>query len=219
MLSGGDSAIRHEGCGFKLCPDRVIPLSLLAKRHPSIKNELRALLASSPGHTKPLHEYYTLVRDIENKPGWTYGERAFCKALKARNKPLSLKEAAEAAGTDIYKLDLGRLEAEGAVLRAGLTPTDIMHIRGDFAAYDAEAAELGASFVLRCMGRDDAEPAELKLFCEEVYDRVKKTLYQNIVRILLQDKYPRLRKDGPGAQLYELIASSWLDCSRLMSSV
>ncbi len=206
---GGDSAIRPEGHGFRLYPDRVIPLSLLAKRHPCVKDELSALLNSSPGHTKPLHEYYTLVRDIENKPGWTDAEKALCGTLKSKNKPLSLREAAEAAGTDIYKLDFGRLEAEGVVLRAGLTPTDIMHIRGDFTAYDAEAAELGASFVLRCMGRDDSGPDELQRFCGEVYNRIKKTLYQNIVRILLQDKYPRLRREGLGAQLEGLIASSW----------
>ena len=35
-------------------------------------------------------------------------------------------------GTDVYRLDMERLEAEGVVLRAGLTPTDIMHIRANF---------------------------------------------------------------------------------------
>jgi N-methylhydantoinase A/oxoprolinase/acetone carboxylase beta subunit len=204
---GGDSAIRHEGMSFRIDTDRVIPISLLAKSHPSVKNELKSLLASNTGHTKPIHEFYTLVKDIKDKTGWTEGEKRFCRALKAG--PLTLRAAASIAGTDIYKLDVKRLETEGVVLRAGLTPTDIMHIKGDFSNYDTEAAVLAARFVMRCSGRDDSKKAELDAFCNEVYDRVKKKLYCNIVRILLQDKYPSLRRDGLTSQLEELISHRW----------
>jgi hypothetical protein len=42
-----------------------------------------------------------------------------------------------------------------------------------------------------------------------VYDTVKKTLYTNIVRLLLEDKYPNYRRTGLGAGLETLISESW----------
>lgn len=204
---GGDSAVRHEGPGFTLSPQRVVPISLLAKDHPEVKDELRALLATKNTHTRPVQEFYTLVRSVDGLPGWTPFEQGFCRAL--RSGPLSLRDAAKAAGTDIYKLDVHRLEAEGAVLRAGLTPTDIMHLSGDFNAYDTEAAELTARYLLRCMGLKAEDDGALRQFCGQVYDRVKKTLYCNLVRILLTDQSPALRKDGLGWQLEQVIAARW----------
>ena len=117
---GGDSAVRHEGPGFKIEKDRVIPLSLLAKQYPQIKLKLNELLLSNLHHSKPIHEFYTLVKDITDKQGWTEEEKNFCRALM--KGPLMLREAAEALNTDIYRMDVRRLEAEGIVLRAGPHP-------------------------------------------------------------------------------------------------
>ncbi len=202
---GGDSAVRQEKGRIALYTDRVLPISLLAREHPRVLEELRALVEGKVVHTRPIHEYYTLVRDISGAEGWTAEEQAFCAAL--RNGPLSLRDAAAAMDTDIYKLQVKRLEKEGAVLRSGLTPTDIMHLKGDFTSYDPEAARLTVLFLLQCMGR----PArDLDRFCDEVYDAVKKKLYCNLVRILLQDRYPSLQK-GLGNTLTELISSRWAD--------
>ena len=203
---GGDSAIRCRGETFDICADRAVPLSLLATRYPYVKDKLRELLSSHAVHTRPLHEFFTLVRDIENDPGWTGDEKALCRALK--NGPLILRDAADAVGREIYTIKSERLEAEGVVLRSGLTPTDIMQLTGDFSVYDAETAALGARFLLRCMGRGDGEK-ELADFCGEVYDRIKKTLYCAIVRILLQNKYPALAKNGLSRELQDMIASRW----------
>ncbi len=208
---GGDSAVRCLGEGFDICADRAVPLSLLASRYPYIKDKLRELLDSRVTHTRPLHEFFTLVRDIENDPGWSEDEKALCRALK--NGPLILRDAAEAVGREIYTMRSERLEAEGVILRSGLTPTDIMQLTGDFAKYDADAAALAARFLLRCMGRDDGEE-ELRAFCGEVYERIKKTLYCAIVRILLQNKYPALARNGLSRELRDMIASRWEELRR-----
>ena len=202
---GGDSALRLDKGKLAVHTDRVLPISLLAMEHPRILEELRTLVDGKITHTRPIHEYYTLVRDISGAEGWTDTEKTFCAAL--RNGPLSIRDAAAAIDTDIYKLRVDRLEREGVVLRSGLTPTDIMHLKGDFSAYDPEAARLTVLFLLNCMGR---KPRDLDRFCDEVYDAVKKKLYCNLVRILLQDRYPKLR-DGLGSVLTELVASRWED--------
>jgi len=204
---GGDSAIRLRGHDFELCTERVLPISLLAKEHPEVKEVLRQLVESRYVHTRPIHEFYTLVRDIGEQPGYTAEEKAFCRALK--NGPLDIRAAAKAVGTDIYWLDVSRLETEGIVLRSGLTPTDFMHLKGDFDAYDTEAARLAARYLLRNMNRDADSDHTLALLCNEVYDRVKKKLYTSLVRILLLDRWPRLREEGLGPQLEGIIASRW----------
>ncbi len=202
---GGDSAVRVEKGRIALYADRVLPISLLAKEHPYVLDELRELVLSRNTHTRPIHEYYTLVRDISGAEGWTEEERRFCAALK--DGPLSIRAAAAAVDSDIYRLNVQRLEREGVVLRSGLTPTDIMHLKGDFDAYDPEAARLTVLFLLNCLGRKESD---LGRFCDEVYDAVKKKLYCNLVRILLQDRYPSL-KDGLGSTLTELVSSRWED--------
>ncbi len=205
---GGDSAVRPAKAGFELDTRRVVPISLLAQQYPVVKEELRALLRDVVWHTRPLYEYYTLLRPIEDSGSYTAEEKAFCRALA--EKPLLLREAAAAAHTDIYHLEkLERLEAEGVVIRAGLTPTDFMHLAGDFDRYDTEAARLAASFLMRSLGYDDTDESVFRAFTEQVYEAVKRKLYRNIVRILLQDKFPRLRREGLDAQLAELVDRSW----------
>lgn len=205
---GGDSAVRLKDRDFQLCTDRVLPLSLLGKEHPEIIPVLQKLLDSKYIHTRPIHEFYTLVRDVSDQPGYTEQEKAFCRAL--RDGPLDIRSAAAAVGTDIYWLHVERLEAEGVILRSGLTPTDFMHLKGDFDAYDPAAADIAGRYLLRCMNRKITDD-ELARLCDEVYDRVKKTLYCSLVRILLMDRYPDLREEGLGPQLEKIIARRWED--------
>jgi N-methylhydantoinase A/oxoprolinase/acetone carboxylase beta subunit len=202
---GGDSALRFDGNGFmRLEPARLLPLSVAASTWPSITTKLAGIVQRNPaGHPLPLHEFFCPLKDISGSSAYTGVEKNFCRALQ--DGPLSLAEAAEAAGTDAYNLNLGRLEEEGVVLRSGLTPTDIMHLRGDFNQFDTEAAALGASFFASCIA---ATPVTLQ---EMVYDAVERALYKAVVVVLLEDQHASLARslasflDG----LDELIAISW----------
>lgn len=199
---GGDSAVRLDQNGnMVLEPVRVIPLSMAAVQWPSVIVKLKELMNTGRKHFLPLHEFFCLVKDISGNLNYTPTEIAFCEALK--NGPLIYDDAAKAIGTDIYNFRMQRLEKEGIIIRSGLTPTDIMHIRGDFNRYDTEAAKLGAEFVALCAGVTSDT-----LSCM-VYDAVKKTLYFNIVRLLLEDQYPSYGENGLGAGLEMLISEGW----------
>jgi len=205
---GGDSAVRPGDAGFSLGEQRILPVSLLALEHPEIKEELKKLLRTTKYNAKPIYEYYTLLHDIDDKDGFNEDEKRLCRALKER--PLMMREAMEAAGTDIYHTArFNRIESEGIILRSGLTPTDFMHIKGDFDVYDTEAAVLAARFLMRSLGLDDSAEGEIVKFADSVYEAVRKKLYKNIVRILLQDKHPLLRRNGIDRQLNELIDRAW----------
>lgn len=180
---GGDSAVRFDRTGLMYLDSvRVVPLCSAAAQYPSMVDRLRRLLQETVSHSRLAHEFYILVKDIENSTLHTPIEKDFCRALK--NGPLILSDAAESIGMDIYSIDVSRLEREGIVIRSGLTPTDIMHIKGDFTLFDKTASELGAQFVANSCRTsfDDV--------CDRVYDMVKRRLYVSIAGILLEENMP-----------------------------
>lgn len=199
---GGDSAIRFDKGGHLLFePVRVVPLAIAAEKWPVVIDKLKELVSTRKRHTLLLHEFFWLTKDISNNSNYTEAERKFCQALK--KGPLIFSDAAAAIGTDVYNLNMERLEKEGIVARCGLTPTDIMHIKGDFTRYDATASKLGAEFVAANIYKEIDELVEM------AYDKIKKTLYMNIIRMLLEEKYPYYIKHGLGKGLEILISESW----------
>lgn len=135
---GGDSAVRFKNEKLFIDTRRVIPISLLAKEYPQVTGKLERLAAQKRSHTRMLHEFYVLQKEIEDAAGYTPEEQKLCKMLE--DEPLMGEELAAKLDTDIYMLHTERLEEEGIVIKSGLTPTDMMVVKGDFAIYDPEAA-------------------------------------------------------------------------------
>ncbi len=198
---GGDSAVRCQGGSLHLEEGRVIPLCILADRCPDVLGKLAALDARAEKSSQPIHEFLTLVKDISGSPHYTAEEKTLCAALA--DGPLLLEEAAAAVKRDIFTLRSDRLEAEGIILRSGLTPTDVMHLRGDFAAYNREASRLAANQVARSLG------CTVEALCGMVYDAVCEKLYRNLLRILLEDRFDHFRRNGLDAGTELLISESY----------
>ena len=202
---GGDSWVRlakpgETPDGITVGPQRVLPLCAAATQWPSVREELAALAAEMPETTHPLHEFFCLVKDIAEDPLYSEQERAICRAL--RGGALRIDRLAAAAGADLYTLNTKRLESEGLILRCSFTPTDAMHIRGDFERFDAGASRYAAQFLAN---RLSISPEE---FCGRVFNRVKKELYIHIVKALLENADPLFRKEG-GPALERLIEAGW----------
>jgi N-methylhydantoinase A/oxoprolinase/acetone carboxylase beta subunit len=166
-----------------------------------VTEKLQELLRSAKTHDRFLHEFFVPVRDIASNPNYDDFEKSFCEKLKAG--PMTLEEAARSMGKDVYTFHVPRLEREGVVMRAGLTPTDIMHLKGDFDRYDSSASALGARYIAECIGTTPE-----KLY-DKVYGEVKLKLYANITRVLLQNKYPHLEKTGLGPDIEMMITESF----------
>ena len=198
---GGDSAVRFANDEMFLDEERVIPLCTLASEYPVVTEELRKLAESKRIHTRWIHEYYVLQRDIAGRSDYSEDEQKICQALKER--PLSVEQVSRLLGTQPYHLNTKRLEQEGVVLRSGLTPTDIMHIRGDYVNYCTEASVYGAEFVARCLFVEREQLEEM------VYDEVKHKLYTNLARILIERQYPGIGKAHISEQIKEVIESRW----------
>ncbi len=204
---GGDSAIRIKDGKLELCSRRVQPLCVAAKKWPGVREALWQLLNGHWIYADPLHEFLYLVREPKDVSRYNPNEISLIDALRAG--PMMLGNAARSAGIDIYSLKSERLESEGIVMRCGLTPTDIMHIKGDFILYDTESSILAARYFLRCLSHYHDDADSLSAFADEVYNFVKQKLYENIVRILLTEKYPEQFEKGLDEQTRFLISQGW----------
>ena len=188
---GGDSAVRYDK-NFALFLDsrRIVPISIIAGKYPEIVEKLKALAYSDKVHTYPLHEFFCLLKDISKPDYYTGEEKKLCGILK--DSPLMYAETAEKMGADVYKFNFARLEKEGVIIRCGLTPTDIMAVKGDYNIYNPEAAKLTLKYMARCVDMGETE------LCDKIYGEIKQKLYVNILRILWElnkpDNYTRMNR-------------------------
>ena len=188
--------------GIRVGPQRVMPICAAAQKWHSVQEELEKLVEEMPRTTHSLHEFFCLVKDISDDPHYSEKERAICRALQ--NGALRIDHLAKAVGDDLYTFNPTRLEQETVILRIGFTPTDAMHIRGDFTDFDAEASCLAAKFLGDRLG---IGPEEL---AERVFHHVKKELYTHVVQALLENISPAFRK-GISRDLQTIIEAGWDD--------
>ncbi|MDO4865006.1 MAG: hydantoinase/oxoprolinase family protein [Clostridia bacterium] len=179
---GGDTAVRYDSDGLYLDTVRIIPVSVLADAYPCVVGELKKLAASDRQHTRMSHEFYVLQRDIFGKAGFTAEEQALCGALK--DGPVITNKLAGKLGLDVYQLNTKRLEQEGVVIKSGITPTDMMVLKGDLALYDPTAAEEALKYV----AKSTHIPAEQ--IPDRVYEMVVKAMYKHLGGFLLHQQYP-----------------------------
>lgn len=198
---GGDTAIHYKEETPYLEDGRVIPICILASKYPYITEELKELDESEIKYTRWLHEYFILQKQVTGREGYNKKELAICKALE--KGPISTKALAQAIDVPVYDLDTSVLEKDGVVMRCGLTPTDIMHIKGDYVAYDVNASKYAAAFVARSVGMEFLE------FIDWVYKEVKHRMYTCLAKIALKRQFASLVKEGIDKQLELIIEKNW----------
>ena len=203
---GGDSNVLIEEDVLRLKERRVVPLCVAATRWPDVvKPSLKKLLSSKRRSHFPLHEFFYLVHEPQDRSHYNQAELTLIDAL--RDGPIILDQVMDTVGVDLYNLRSERLEQEGIVMRAGLTPTDFMHLTGDYTAYDAEASYLGACSLLHNLWLPNT-PENLQSLNDQVYDLVEARLYENLLRILITQQHPR-KFAQLDSQINYLIQQSW----------
>lgn len=176
---GGDSYISFDKKGnIRIGPERVAPLSWLAAQFPGVLKDIEAIYENKKIHTRPLCQFFYLIKDTYDESGFSYEEKKIAGALK--KGPLSIMALCDEVGTSIYELKTERLEKLGVILRSALTPTDIMHLTGEFTGWNRRAAQMGAAVMA----------FQLKMSVDRliqmVNENIKRSLYLNIVKMLLE---------------------------------
>jgi len=204
---GGDTTLRIQGyTTLHLTARRSTPLCVAATRWPEVKSMLNSLLTSKHVNKFPLHEFYYLQKEPADYSRFTDEEQTLIRLLK--NGPCILNDVEKETGISLYFFDSERLESEGIVMRCGMTPTDFMHIKGDYAEYDREASVIAAKYMLLTLGRQRTDE-EVDKLADEAYEIVEGYMYENIASILLAQKYPRMFAENIDDQTRFLIQQSW----------
>ncbi len=183
---GGDTVARYtKNSRLELMNRKVTPLCIAASRWPQVKDTLKYYLARSGVDFHSRYELFYLLRDPGDLERFTDPERKLLDLL--REGPVSLFDER----MNILGLKPQRLEDEGIVMRCGMTPTDAMHLKGEFDAFDVEASKLGAQCLLKSYWTliDPATDEEVLKLADEIYDLARFRLFKQVVGAFSHDRY------------------------------
>lgn len=178
---GGDSIISFDqNDHLQIGPRKATPLSWLAQSKPEIKEELKRIHSDNKWHSISLGEFFYILSMPDKNDCFTQEEQSIIKALE--NGPLSLEQLAEQTESSVFLLRTESLEQRGIIARAALTPSDLMHVKGSYTAWDSEGAQLATEIMAN----------RLKLtvddFIQMVYTGIVQKLYNLIMEYLLDDR-------------------------------
>ena len=197
---GGDTALRLYQKNLTLQDFRIMPVCMAAALFPDLKERIVNGCSLQAYSWIVPYEGFVFVRPLNEQLAYTENEKSLVEELK--KGPLLLAEAAVAYGTEFYSMDTERLEKEGMILRFGLTPTDMMHVRGDYTGYDADASRAAVEWLSRYLRiTEDA-------LLQKIHRKVTLRLYCNLARILLENGHTAY-KDGVPKDLMDFIANTY----------
>jgi N-methylhydantoinase A/oxoprolinase/acetone carboxylase beta subunit len=178
---GGDSHIAYRASGrtVSIGPRRVAPLCWLASRYPEVIASLESFKPGS-GEEELVQpaDFFLLQRD-RRRQDLHPQEVRILEQLK-RSGPIHIFELSrrvEAYSASLLRTE--RLERFGDLLRAGLTPTDLLHAQGSLALWDGEASRIGVSLYARRAGVSERKFIETVL--AEFYKKLLSHLFYFLI--------------------------------------
>lgn len=190
---GGDSAVRYDGQKLSLSPTRQIPIAMVCAEYPQVAEKLRDRANWISWFDRYPYEGYVLLHDpgTESELQFNEWQRTLIDGL--RKGPMMIDEIAEIDGRYQLAQRLATLEQNETILRFGLTPTDMMHLRGDYDAYDTESARIAAGMLSQII------QIPVEELPDRIYDAFVKKLVCNIERILIDRRFPEWQEEMPAA--------------------
>ncbi|MCD6321434.1 MAG: hydantoinase/oxoprolinase family protein [Clostridiales bacterium] len=202
MGLGGDSRISFTDDGkITVGPERVVPLSWAAHKWPVMTEKIESVYAQRKKYFFPICEFYYLIKDIEQDGFYNHEEKEITSILK--EGPIGLIELSKILDSSLIETNTERLEKYGIIGRIGLTPTDLMHITGDFSIWNKGAALTGAASMAYQLD------IEVSYLLNKVYETIKEKLFLKIAKTLIEDEDKSLLKDGLSGQLSEVLLNGF----------
>ncbi len=208
---GGDSHVRiGDDRRLLIGPRRAVPLCLLASEHPEIIARLREQVAAPrTRHDAEAADFIVAAR----RPGSQLAPEDQALLAQIAAHPQSIAELAGPVQRGMRRR-IADLERRGVVRRAGFTPTDALHVLGQYRQWDAQAAQLGAELLAADEG------ATIEAFCREVVAAFSRHVAEEIVAKILEDEIGRMgwSAEPTAARLLQLAldesaTASDLDCA------
>ena len=141
---GGDSHITLDrGKHLTLGPERVVPLAHLAADYPQVERRIQALSRRAWAEASPdWLEYWFLLREPENDSLLTSAQaRKLVAFLRTGPKPVP-EILAHLDALHVAQIGVDELWRQEIIAKAGLTPTDLLHVEGRYTPWCTAASEL-----------------------------------------------------------------------------
>ncbi len=199
---GGDSRISFDrNANLVIGPERSMPICMAASKWPVIKECLNRILKEKRKYYFPLCEFMYISGDMDNRENYNTAETELLEMLKSG--PIDIETLTRKFGdTTMARFEEG-LYKQGMIMRIGLTPTDLMHVNGDFVKFDADAASAGAG----CLANQvDMTVSRLIAL---VYGNLRERLFLNIAKVLIEDEDQSLIKEGMNSQLTDVLLNGF----------
>ncbi|HHV23139.1 MAG TPA: hydantoinase/oxoprolinase family protein [Methanosarcina sp.] len=176
--TGGDSHVWVKGDRIYIGPRRVIPLCRASVMYPGFREKLKknrvakGYLCESIQVTK----FYvrTGFRPIELKAG----EREIYRHIG--NEPVSFGDLLVAMKKRPSPSMLDSLIQKRLIQAIGFTPTDALHVLGEYTEWDVEAAIIGASMLGRILKHSP------EAFSKEAKRRVARNIAEDLIAYLIE---------------------------------
>jgi len=184
---GGDSHIRidHQN-KILIGPERVVPLAYLAYEHPKILGQLKALTQKTwPANSPIWLEHWFLLRQPTDKHIIkTDREKKLIKSLEGGPKPIpELLKALDLL--HINQLNADELIRQEIIGKAGLTPTDLLHIDGRYTPWNVQASVLGLTLLRKYLNQDETALTDF------IWSQITESIIQAVVEFLSGRSIPR----------------------------
>jgi len=178
--NGGDSHVWFKKC-VRIGPRRVMPLCFAAVKYPNFKEKLEKnpvpLRTMLNEHIQPTKFFVSTGANPVNS---TENERKLLEYIK--DEPLSIYEILNKMKRFPSPSVLDSLIQQRAIQAIGFTPTDALHVLGEYTEWDVEAAQIGAKKLSRFtqMG--------VHAFCKKIKQQVARNMAYSLMSFIMEGR-------------------------------
>ena len=183
---GGDSHITLDReNNIAIGPERVVPLAYLVQQYPDLRGHLKSLTQKTwPAPNPKWLEYWFLLREPQMLK--TNQEKELVKLLQ--NGPKAIPEILETLGLfHLNQLGADQLVRQEIIGKAGLTPTDLLHVDGRYKLWDTEASQYGLKILCNYLNWEAQSLADF------IWSQTIEMIVKAIVEFLSEKKVPPLK--------------------------
>jgi N-methylhydantoinase A/oxoprolinase/acetone carboxylase beta subunit len=195
--NGGDSHIWFHK-RTRIGPRRVIPLCFAALNYPNFKEKLEKnpvpLRTMLNENIQPTKFFVSTGVTLRNP---TESEKKLLEIIK--DEPISINEILNKMKRFPSPAVLDSLIQQRIIQSIGFTPTDALHVLGDYTEWDVEAAQIGAKKLSRFTQMGPYA------FCKDIKKQVAKNMAYSLMSFMLEGR----GKEGIKKMLEEEIPAQY----------
>jgi N-methylhydantoinase A/oxoprolinase/acetone carboxylase beta subunit len=187
---GGDSHITLTRTEHLLLgPERVVPLAYLADRYPGVRRDLRSLSSLLSTELTPQWlEYWFLLREPDQgkRRLETANQRALVEFLRQAGPQPVPRILKQLDLFHVLQIGVEALVRREIIGKAGLTPTDLLHVEGRYTPWDVEAASMALAGFSRLwfQNRQVGQISPQEELRRQVWTRMTEAIVRAIVTFL-----------------------------------